>query len=120
MQAAERTRDRGAWSTFLRHLFDPRIDVRYCAFLIEQGFEDFMRIPPYSMRHRIAEALVQRFHAKKSTFHLSCGEYIALPIDWTAILGLRFGGYLVLTTFVDFEVACELLGIPYPLTRSMR
>ena len=51
---------------------------------------------------------------------MSCREYVVLPLDWMAILGLRFGGYPVPTVFMDFEVVCELLGIPYPLTREMR
>ena len=37
-----------------------------------------------------------------------------------AILGLRFGGYLVLTKFVDFDVVRLLLSIRYPLTQMMR
>ena len=87
---------------------------------MEQGFEAFLCISPYSMRHTIAETLMQWFHAKTSTFHLSCGEYAVLPFDWIAILGLRFGGHSVLTEFVDFDVVSELLGIRYPLTQAMK
>ena len=31
------------------------------------------------------------------TFHLSCGEYAILSLDWTAILGIKFGIYLIST-----------------------
>ena len=72
------------------------------------------------MRHGIGEALVQRFHAKTGTFYLSCKEYAILPLDWTAILGIRFSGYSILTNDMSFEMACELLGIPIPLTMDMR
>ena len=96
------------------------MNLRYCRFLIEQGFEDFLRIPPYSMRDTIVETLVQQFHAEADTFHLNCGEYAVLPLDWMAISGLRFCGYLVLTEFADFDVVSKLLGICYPLTRAMR
>ena len=51
---------------------------------------------------------------------MTCREYAVLPLDWTAILGLRIGGYLVLTDFVDFDVVSELLGICYPLTPTRR
>ena len=89
-------------------------------FLREHGFKDFLRIPPYTMRHRIGEALVRQFHTEIGTFHLSCGEYAILPFDWTSILGIRFGGYLIPTNDMSFELVCELLGIPLPLTTDTR
>lgn len=72
------------------------------------------------MRHEIGEALVRWFHAKTGTFHLSCGEYAILPLDWTAILGIRFGGFPILIDEMSFEMAKELLGIPLPLTMDTR
>ena len=68
------------------------------------------------MRHRIGEALVWWFHADTGTFHLSYREYAILPLDWTAILGIKFGGYLIPIDDISFDMACELLGIPLPLT----
>lgn len=68
------------------------------------------------MRHWIAEALVRQFHTKTGTFHLSCGEYVVLPINWTTILGIRFGGHQIPTDEITFEMASDLLGIPFPLT----
>ena len=68
------------------------------------------------MREVIVATLVHQFHVETGTFHLSCGEYAVLPLYWMAILGLRFGGYLVSTEFVDFDFASELLDISYRLT----
>ena len=93
MQGSERLCGRGAWSTFLWILFTFRTHPRYSAFLREQGFKDFLWIPSFTMRHGIREALVRRFHAETGTFHLSCGEYVVLPLDWTTILGIWFGGH---------------------------
>ena len=72
------------------------------------------------MRHEIGEALVQRFHAETCTFHLSYEEYSILPLDWKAILGIRFGGLPILTLEMDFDMACELLCIPLPLTTKTK
>ena len=60
------------------------------------------------------------FHVKTGTFHLSCGEYAVLPLDWTAILGIKFGGHLIPTKEMTFRMASELLGIPLPLTTETR
>ena len=51
------------------------------------------------------------------TFHLSYREYVVIPLNWTTIIGLRFGRKLISTKFVSFADACKLLGIAYPLTR---
>jgi len=72
------------------------------------------------MRRGIAEALVWQFHVETGTFHLSYREYAVLPLDWTAILGIRFGGHQILTEEMGFNMACELLGIPLPLTIETR
>ena len=79
-----------------------------------------MQIPLHTMKHGIGEALVRLFHAKTGTFHLSCGENAILPLDWTAILGIRFGGLSILTYEMSFEMASKLLGIPLPLIADMR
>ena len=54
------------------------------------------------------------------TFHLSYREYVVIPLNWTTIIGLRFGRKLISTKFVSFADACKLLGIAYPLTRVTR
>lgn len=74
-----------------------------------------MQIPPFTMRHEIAEALVWPFHAEIGTFHLSYGEYAILPLDWIAILGIRFGDHRIPIEEMTFEMASKLLGIPLPL-----
>ena len=63
---------------------------------------------------------MQMFHAETSTFHLSCREYAILPLDWIAVLGIRFGGYPILTDDMSFKMVCELLGIPPSLTMDTR
>ena len=79
-----------------------------------------MRIPLYTIRHGIGEALVWWFHVEIGTFHLGCGEYAVLPLDWTVILGIRFGEHPIPTDDMSFKMACELLGIPFPLTEGMK
>ena len=72
------------------------------------------------MRHKIGKALVWQFHAEIGTFHLSCEKYAVLPLDWKAILGIKFGGLSILTQEMSFDMACELLGILFPLTAETR
>ena len=80
MQGVKRVQGRGAWSSFSIRLFRVSTNARYRAFLIEQGFEVFLSILPRFVRHGLAEALVQQFYAETGTFHLSCGEYVVLPL----------------------------------------
>ena len=72
------------------------------------------------MRHGNGEALVRQFHAETDTFHLSCREYVVLPLDWTAILGIRFGCLLIPIEEMSFDMACELFVIPLPLTAETK
>ena len=120
MQGANKIRVQGVWSIFLRLLFASRTHQHYAEFLRKQGFKDFLRIPLYTMRHGIKEVLVQQFHVKIGTFHLSYGEYAILPLYWTAILGIRFGRYPIPIDDMSFEMACKLLGIPLPLTTNTK
>lgn len=120
MQGPDRIRAWCVWSTFLWWLFDPRTYRRYGDFLRKQGFKDFLRISLYSIRHRTGEALVWRLQIETSTFHLGCGEYAVLPLDWTTILGIKFDVYPISTDDMGFEMAFELLGIPLPLTTDVR
>ena len=39
-----------------------------------------------------------------------------LPLDWMAILGIRFGRFPIPTSDMSFELARKLLGILLPLT----
>lgn len=63
------------------------VHARYHAFLVELGFGP--SIKTCDMRLGLFWALLERYHAETCTFHFSCGEYVVLPIDWTAILGIR-------------------------------
>ena len=63
---------------------------------------------------------MQRFHVEMGTFHLSYGEYTVLPLDWMAILGIKFGGHLIPTKEMSFDMVCKLLGIPLPLIMETR
>lgn len=72
------------------------------------------------MRHEIAEALVRWFHAETDTFHLSCEEYAVIPLDWTAILGIKVGGHQISTDEITFEMVGELLGISLLLNAETR
>ena len=51
---------------------------------------------------------------------MSYREYAVLHINWMAIFGFRFSGYLVPIEFLDFDVVSELLDISYHLTRVTR
>jgi hypothetical protein len=57
---------------------------------------------------------VERFFHHTGTIHLSTCEMGVLPVDWSAILGIRFGGRIPPSDPVpDFE-ALEILGIEDP------
>lgn len=43
-----------------------------------------------------------------------------LPLEWIAILGIRFGGYPITIDDMSFEIVCELFSISLPLTEDMR
>uniref|UniRef100_A0A2N9H115 Aminotransferase-like plant mobile domain-containing protein n=1 Tax=Fagus sylvatica TaxID=28930 RepID=A0A2N9H115_FAGSY len=76
-------------STFVRRYPSPSSFGRpeYPAFLESLGFGTFQSIPNMSLSHR----LVRYFH-HTGTFHLSTCEMGVLPFDWSAILGICFGG----------------------------
>ena len=63
---------------------------------------------------------MRRFHAETNTFHLSCREYAVFRLDWIAILGIRFRGHQIPMEEITFDMACDLLGIPLPLTVEIR
>uniref|UniRef100_A0A2N9HDV8 Aminotransferase-like plant mobile domain-containing protein n=1 Tax=Fagus sylvatica TaxID=28930 RepID=A0A2N9HDV8_FAGSY len=64
--------------------------------------------------HTLVRCWVERFFHHTGTFHLSTCEMGVLPVDWSAILGIRFGGRIPPSEPVaDFE-ALEILGIDDP------
>ena len=85
---------------------------------MDQGFEAFISILDYTMRHGLVLALFW-FHTKIGTFHQSYGEYGILLLDWTAILGIKFGDEPFLNEHVSIEEACALLDFTYPFPAKM-
>ena len=43
-----------------------------------------------------------------------------LPLDWMAILVIKFGGLPIPTEEMSFNMAYELIGIPLPLIVEMK
>ena len=82
---------------------------------MELGFGPFLSIKTCDMRLGLFWAPLERYHAETCTFHFSCGEYVVLPIDWTAILGIRFGGNPIPDECVSEAEARYLFGLVYPL-----
>uniref|UniRef100_A0A2N9GKC5 Aminotransferase-like plant mobile domain-containing protein n=1 Tax=Fagus sylvatica TaxID=28930 RepID=A0A2N9GKC5_FAGSY len=80
---------RGAWSEFSKLLAISRREYR--EFLTELGFGPFLGIPYVSVYHPSVGCFVERFFHHTGTFHLSTCEMAVLPVDWSAILGIRFG-----------------------------
>uniref|UniRef100_A0A2N9FDV4 Aminotransferase-like plant mobile domain-containing protein n=1 Tax=Fagus sylvatica TaxID=28930 RepID=A0A2N9FDV4_FAGSY len=80
---------RGGWSDFCKLLGDARQEYR--EFLTELGFGPFLSIPYVYVSHPLVRCWVERFFHHTGTFHLSTCEMGVLPVDWSAILGIRFG-----------------------------
>uniref|UniRef100_A0A2N9HKW8 Aminotransferase-like plant mobile domain-containing protein n=1 Tax=Fagus sylvatica TaxID=28930 RepID=A0A2N9HKW8_FAGSY len=103
---------RGGWSEFSQLLDIARPEYR--DFLVELGFGPFLSIRYVHVRHPLVRCWVERFFHHTGTIHLSTCEVGVLPVDWSAILGIRFGGRIPPSDPVsDFE-ALEILGIDDP------
>uniref|UniRef100_A0A2N9GF26 Aminotransferase-like plant mobile domain-containing protein n=1 Tax=Fagus sylvatica TaxID=28930 RepID=A0A2N9GF26_FAGSY len=100
---------RGGWSEFSRLLAISRPEYR--EFLTELGFGPFLGIPYVSVYHPSVGCFVERFFHHTGTFHLSTCEMAVLPVDWSAILGIRFGGRAPPSEPVDGLEAREILGL---------
>uniref|UniRef100_A0A2N9E3X7 Aminotransferase-like plant mobile domain-containing protein n=1 Tax=Fagus sylvatica TaxID=28930 RepID=A0A2N9E3X7_FAGSY len=100
---------RGGWSEFSRLLAVSRPEYR--EFLTELGFGPFLGIPYVSVYHPSVGCFVERFFHHTGTFHLSTCEMAVLPVDWSAILGIRFGGRAPPSEPVDGFEAREILGL---------
>uniref|UniRef100_A0A2N9FKF9 Aminotransferase-like plant mobile domain-containing protein n=1 Tax=Fagus sylvatica TaxID=28930 RepID=A0A2N9FKF9_FAGSY len=81
---------RGGWSEFCQLLEIARPEYR--DFLVELGFGPFLSIRYVHVRHPLVRCWVERFFHHTGTIHLSTCEMGVLPVDWSAILGIRFGG----------------------------
>ena len=103
---------RGGWSDFCQLLETARPEYR--DFLVELGFGPFLSIRHVHVWHPLVRCWLERFFHHTGTFHLSTCEIGVLPVDWSAILGIRFGGRVPPSEPVaDFE-ALEILGIDDP------
>jgi hypothetical protein len=100
---------RGGWSEFSRLLAVSRPEYR--EFLIELGFGPFLSIPYVSVYHPAVWCFIERFFHHTGTFHLSTCEMAVLPVDWSAILGIRFGGRAPPSEPIDGFEAREILGL---------
>uniref|UniRef100_A0A2N9HX37 Aminotransferase-like plant mobile domain-containing protein n=1 Tax=Fagus sylvatica TaxID=28930 RepID=A0A2N9HX37_FAGSY len=100
---------RGGWSEFSRLLAASRPEYR--EFLTELGFGPFLGIPYVSVYHPAVWCFIERFFHHTGTFHLSTCEMAVLPVDWSAILGIRFGGRAPPSEPVDGLEAREILGL---------
>uniref|UniRef100_A0A2N9HJK2 Aminotransferase-like plant mobile domain-containing protein n=1 Tax=Fagus sylvatica TaxID=28930 RepID=A0A2N9HJK2_FAGSY len=101
---------RGGWSEFSRLLGGfPVRSIR--EFLTELGFGPFLSIPYVSVYHPAVWCFIERFFHHTGTFHLSTCEMAVLPIDWSAILGIRFGGRAPPSEPIDGFEAREILGL---------
>jgi hypothetical protein len=100
---------RGGWSDFSRLLAVSRREYR--EFLIELGFDPFLGIPYVLVYHPSVGCFVERFFHHTGTFHLSTCEMAALPVDWSAILGIHFGGRAPPSEAISGSEAMEILGL---------
>jgi hypothetical protein len=102
----------GGWFDFCQLLETARQEYR--DFLAELGFGPFLNIRYVHVWHPLVRCWVERFFHHTGTFHLSTCEIGVLPVDWSAILGIRFGGRIPPSEPIsDFE-ALEILGIGDP------
>uniref|UniRef100_A0A2N9HFF4 Aminotransferase-like plant mobile domain-containing protein n=1 Tax=Fagus sylvatica TaxID=28930 RepID=A0A2N9HFF4_FAGSY len=83
----------------------------YREFLIGLGFGPFLSIPYVSVYHPAVWCFIERFFHHTGTFHLSTCEMAVLPVDWSAILGIRFGGRAPPSEPIDGFEAREILGL---------
>jgi hypothetical protein len=100
---------RGAWSEFSKLLAISRREYR--EFLTELGFGPFLGIPYVSVYHPSVGCFVERFFHHTGTFHLSTCEMAVLPVDWSAILGIRFGGRPPPSEPIPGDEALAILGL---------
>uniref|UniRef100_A0A2N9IH05 Aminotransferase-like plant mobile domain-containing protein n=1 Tax=Fagus sylvatica TaxID=28930 RepID=A0A2N9IH05_FAGSY len=61
--------------------------------------------------HPAVWCFIERFFHHTGTFHLSTCEMAVLPVDWSAILGIRFGGRAPPSEPIDGFEAMEILGL---------
>uniref|UniRef100_A0A2N9FEA1 Aminotransferase-like plant mobile domain-containing protein n=1 Tax=Fagus sylvatica TaxID=28930 RepID=A0A2N9FEA1_FAGSY len=104
-----RSSSRDGWSDFHKLLAGARREYR--DFLMELGFGPFLSIPYMSLSHPLVSCLVERFFHHTGTFHLSTCEMGVLPVDWNAILGIRFSGKAPPSERISSPKALAILGL---------
>ena len=109
MQDPPESVGRGAWSEFSRLLAISRREYR--EFLTELGFGPFLGIPYVSVYHPSVGCFVERFFHHTGTFHLCTCEMAVLPVDWSAILGIRFRGRAPPSEPIFGDEALAILGL---------
>uniref|UniRef100_A0A2N9J5Z9 Aminotransferase-like plant mobile domain-containing protein n=1 Tax=Fagus sylvatica TaxID=28930 RepID=A0A2N9J5Z9_FAGSY len=103
---------RGGWSDFCQLLDVARQEYR--EFLVELGFGPFLSIRYVHVWHPLVRCWVERFFHHTRTFHFSTCEMGVLPVDWSAILGIRFGGRIPPSEPLSGLEALDILGIDDP------
>jgi hypothetical protein len=103
---------RGGWSDFHKLLDSARQEYR--DFLTELGCGPFLSIPYMYLSHSLVRSWVERFFHHTGTFHLSSCEMGVLPLDWSVILGIRFGGRVPPSECVSDCEAMAILGLDDP------
>ena len=78
---------------------------------MELGFGPFLSIPYMSLSHPLVTCWVERFFHHTGTFHLSTCEMGVLLVDWSAILGICFGGRSPPSKRVSGSEALAILGL---------
>uniref|UniRef100_A0A2N9HYF8 Aminotransferase-like plant mobile domain-containing protein n=1 Tax=Fagus sylvatica TaxID=28930 RepID=A0A2N9HYF8_FAGSY len=86
----------------------------YRAFLEGLGFHHFLSIPSMSLNHHILRAWYERYFHHTGTFHMRTCKMGMLPLDWSAILGIRFGGRIHPREYISCEEVMVMMGIDDP------
>ena len=66
------------------------------------------------LSHCIVRAWYERYFHHTGTFHLSTCEIEMLPLDWTAIWGIHFGGRIPPYEHITHEEVMIMMGIDDP------
>jgi hypothetical protein len=67
-----------------------------------------------SLNHHILRAWYEQYFHHTGTFHLRTCEMGMLPLDWSVILGIRFGGRIHPREYISREEVMVMMGIDDP------
>ena len=102
----------GGWPEFHRYMAGARPEYR--AFLEGLGFRHFLSIPNMLLSHHIVRAWYEHYFHHTGRFHLSTCAVGVLPLDWSAILGILFGGRIPSRERISHEKVMIMMGIDDP------